>query len=304
MAIVEAPAYQHVVGGIAIDCDIELPGLPRHAAAVDRPARGLRITVTAVELLDPALGESLWNRHSDGWRYTTATAQFDIADGGLSVTVGHLADANRAELQRLLVDHVIPRALVVAGHTVLHATAVACHGAALAFIGASGAGKSTMAMHFVNHGATLLADDALIIERNEHGDALVVPTQRVGRLWPDSAAALALHPSGVDDRAKHWVALDTVEHNVPLAAVISLQRGEHGDPTMQRSGAVDALWALSRQTFGGQMNGLATADLLKPLRWMAEQIPVFSLSYPSNFEGLDRTRQCIIECLAQQHEGR
>jgi hypothetical protein len=300
------PLHRHQMGAVTIESPIALPGVGRSHGDTTGLANPLRIATTSLDVIDPPSSAVLWNRHGQTWRYVTATAQFDIADNGQSIVVGHLHHANRAELQRLLVDHVIPRALVVAGHTVLHATAVQLAAGALAFIGASGAGKSTMAMHFVKHGAKLLADDALIIEQGDA--ALVVPTQSTGRLWPDSAAALAMEPTGVDDRAKHWVALSrvdtTVRAKVALTAVIVLERNDVDEAVMHRCGPVNSLWALSRQTFGGQMNGCATADLMKPLRWMAEHVPVFHLSYPSTFEGLDRTRHCIVECMAQSPGGR
>ena len=46
---------------------------------------------------------------------------------------------------------------------ILHATAVAAHGTALLLIGGSGSGKSSLALEMMARGATLIADDRVIL---------------------------------------------------------------------------------------------------------------------------------------------
>lgn len=54
--------------------------------------------------------------------------------------------------------------LIMAGHLVLHASAVCARGRGLAFVGASGMGKSTMATLMCAGGATMLTDDIARID--------------------------------------------------------------------------------------------------------------------------------------------
>lgn len=54
----------------------------------------------------------------------------------------------------------------------LHATAVSRNGRALVFTGASGSGKSSLALELMARGATLVGDDQLLFERE--GDELIV----------------------------------------------------------------------------------------------------------------------------------
>ncbi len=54
--------------------------------------------------------------------------------------------------------------LAMRGDTVLHASAVAVHGPALAFVGQSGRGKSTVAALLCIDGATLVTDDVLTVD--------------------------------------------------------------------------------------------------------------------------------------------
>ena len=79
------------------------------------------------------------------------------------------------------------------GRLVLHGSAVNSGGGALAFLGDSGQGKSTLAGHFASHGMPFLTDDGLFIDQLDDR-ARVVPGHRSIRLWADSERSLL--PSG------------------------------------------------------------------------------------------------------------
>ena len=67
--------------------------------------------------------------------------------------------------QRMLVAQVLPFAAVLRGLEVLHAGAVGMRGGAVALLGPSGAGKTSLALALCGRGATFLADDVLALER-------------------------------------------------------------------------------------------------------------------------------------------
>jgi hypothetical protein len=74
------------------------------------------------------------------------------------------ADAVPVErCERFLFAQVLPLAAVLQGLDVLHASAVAWDGGAVAFLGASGAGKTTVATRLMARGARLITDDALAL---------------------------------------------------------------------------------------------------------------------------------------------
>ena len=64
-------------------------------------------------------------------------------------------------IRHLLLDQVIPLVLSSQGKLVLHASAVATPEGAIAFIGSTGRGKSTLAASFTKRGFPLLTDDCL-----------------------------------------------------------------------------------------------------------------------------------------------
>lgn len=69
--------------------------------------------------------------------------------------------------QRLLIAQVLPFAAVLRGLEVLHASAVVVDGGAVAFLGPSGAGKTSLALALCRRGAGFLADDVLALEQED-----------------------------------------------------------------------------------------------------------------------------------------
>jgi hypothetical protein len=73
--------------------------------------------------------------------------------------------------QRLLLAQAVPVAALLQGLELFHASAVQLNGRVLAFTGASGAGKTTLAAQLLLAGATFVADDVLAVERE--GDEMI-----------------------------------------------------------------------------------------------------------------------------------
>jgi len=188
--------------GLVVDADVELPaGAPAPGAHPDLVVRsaGVRPVLDLV----PA-GRLLGEVVDRGRRYHTivegpggevtlrvhGVADFEVAADRASVhwwrdpsrTDGHVA---------LLVAAAVP-ALVLAlrGRPVLHASAVEVDGAALAFVGLSGMGKSTLAGLFCAAGAPLVTDDVLHVRHQ--AAPLVVGGCRELRLRPSAASLLEL----------------------------------------------------------------------------------------------------------------
>jgi hypothetical protein len=119
----------------------------------------------------------------------------NLVDFIISYTFDHIyyfAESTTPDdtIRHLLLDHVIPRILGQQGKLVLHASAVILpNGKAIAFLGNSGWGKSTIASSFHNMGARLITDDCLLIEPN-NGTVVGIPNYYGLRLFNDSARAI------------------------------------------------------------------------------------------------------------------
>ena len=97
-------------------------------------------------------------------------------------------------MRHLLLDQVMPLVLS-RDRLVLHASAVATPAGAAAFIGFTGAGKSTLAASLSAAGFPILSDDCLVIERDGRG-FLARPFYPGARLWPDSVHAVGANVEG------------------------------------------------------------------------------------------------------------
>jgi len=101
-----------------------------------------------------------------------------------------------------LVNNRYAKTVVRRGHLLLHASAVARDGRAVALAGPSGAGKSTSALHLVEHGFRFVSNDRLLVRPDADGvEALGYakqPRVNPGTLLHHPRLHLLLEP---DDRA-------------------------------------------------------------------------------------------------------
>lgn len=116
--------------------------------------------------------------------YPTGTT-FTIHPNGGSIQGRWPAGQTVEDAICYLVGPILRTVLRLRGVTVLHGSAVAVDGNAIAILGPSGAGKSTTAAALVRAGAALLTDDTVTLPK---GDQFrVLPGYRGVRLWPNVA---------------------------------------------------------------------------------------------------------------------
>lgn len=134
-------------------------------------------------------------RTSGGYRFRfTNLCDFDIS-GDLADATWTLAPGGDAGVVSVLASGTFMAfRLIMSGHLVLHASAVRTYGRGLAFIGASGMGKSTMASLMCANGAALITDDVARVTID--GDkALVTPGAIESRLRPAAVQLTELFTS-------------------------------------------------------------------------------------------------------------
>ncbi|HUR41126.1 MAG TPA: hypothetical protein VM240_08140 [Verrucomicrobiae bacterium] len=152
---------------------------------------------------EPAPGELLCRlEYGPGWGaahvktptgYTLryyGTAQFELDPQLRNATVIADSSINPSMVPELLLASVPAFRLLMTGTMVLHASVVAAHDKAIAFLAHSGGGKSTLAAAMCGSGFAAITDDLLVIDW-----CADVPKVRFGsgelRLRPDSAALRA-----------------------------------------------------------------------------------------------------------------
>ncbi|MCC7360994.1 MAG: hypothetical protein IT317_16035 [Anaerolineales bacterium] len=183
--------------GLTIRSAVPLPELP--PAAPDAPA-DLTIAFGPVPDLPPytGLGTTFYPAPADirlGFRDAGKLA----VQGGRAITLDPLPNADPRVLRLYLLGPALALALHQRGWLVLHASAVALHGRAVAFLGAPKAGKSTLAAALHQRGAALVADDvvAVSLAPDDHTAPLVYPGFPQLKLWPEAVAGLGEDPAAL-----------------------------------------------------------------------------------------------------------
>jgi hypothetical protein len=137
--------------------------------------------------------------------------------------------------QRLLIGQVLPLAAVLCGLEVLHASAVALDDRAVAFVGRTGSGKTSLALNLVLRGAGFVCDDVLALEPQPYDSTRAHPGPGLANLRHDEAARLRephrTTPYAVigEDEQGLRIALQRVEHALPLSRIYFIERGAAND---------------------------------------------------------------------------
>jgi hypothetical protein len=214
---------------------------------------------------------------SDGWSVIAApddvrgwmpsAGAFHVR-GGREIVVDPIPGADDRALRLGIVGPLLGVILMQRGLFVLHASAVAIGGRAVAFFGPSGRGKSTLTAAMTRAGHPLIADDMTVIDTSGP-TPLVQPGFPRVKLWPDSASALAhdvenlplIHP----ERTKRSVQFDATFHSdpLPLARCYLLEDGDEESSTeIAPREAVLALIGSTYQSFWLHQTGASGPNLL------------------------------------------
>jgi hypothetical protein len=148
-----------------------------------------------------------------------------------------------ADWQRLLMSQVLPFASLLHGLEVFHASAVVHDGTALMFLGASGAGKTSVAIELCERGADFLADDVVAVETREDRLMAHPGTPLAG---VDAAAGVPSDSIVLSADSKAWVAgIRASPDPAPISALFFLDRRADGPAQPAFVEAGDALTLLA-----------------------------------------------------------
>ena len=279
-------------------------GLPSGPGGAGGPA-DVRVRFGTVETPPPAAvppGEGCW-RASDGqaWYYWSGVGAFRVT-GGTDVVLAPDAAAEPDDLRLTVLGPLLATALHQRGLLVLHASAVAGPGGAVAIAAHSGTGKSTTAGSLLRRGYRLLTDDVLAVDLAAEPPA-VRPGGSGVKLWPASAEALGHGPDALPTIGERYLKrvwdVDRGGPPVPLRALYVLERAE--DPAdAGPHHAVEADRAVSplapRAAVGEVMSRSYTSELLRlhdaarNLHQSADlvgRVPVIRLLRGSTFEAFE-----------------
>lgn len=192
--------------------------------------------------MDYADGTQFWLDANSGeiWARWTETSSFEDA-------VSYLLGPVFGYLLRLK------------GITCLHASAIACGGKAVAFVGAPGAGKSTTAAAMALRGHPLISDDIVALAESD-GEFYALPAYPYLSLWPDSVATLYGGAANGKTFSENFPKrmLPLAEHNLRLAPqpvalhsvfLLGPRRSGRDAPVVEEVERREALMALVGNTY-------------------------------------------------------
>jgi hypothetical protein len=221
-----------------------------------------------------------------------------IVRNGRDIVVSRLADSHDAELRLALLGPAFAVLLQQRGFLVLHASAVNVGGRAVAFLGGSGQGKSTIAAALHRRGHPLIVDD-LVAVRVGDGPPRVYSGFPQSKLWPDAATALGencdalprLHPS-YEKRACPLIEGFTTEQSLPLARVFEL--GVSEAVTIAPMSARDTLMALVRHSYGIEwLHPISGAAQFAQRAEVARCVPAARLDRPYDLTALPAVVEAV-----------
>ncbi len=226
-------------------------------------------------------------------------ADFGIEAGGSMVSCTPVPGVPEAVVTALYYNQIKPLLQNLAGGLVLHGSAVACEGRALAFLGGSGRGKSTLAAGFARAGYPFLTDDGVVLEEAGPGH-LVIPNQPFVRLRPDSEAAvldscLIERGDTLKNRVGSGPDLPFQHDPLPLGALYFIGEGQVGDIVIDPMAQAAVLSALMRHSFilDVENRGRLRTQFDRLAR-LAETVDCFALDYPRRYTQLPQVIAALL----------
>jgi hypothetical protein len=168
--------------GLVVQSQVPCPELSETEGAIDASI----LLGDVPESLREGGGSSLFEVLEDRALLTVPGVARYLISSGREIRVAVEPGADPATIRLFLLGTPMGVLLHQRGVLPLHASAVEVDGAAIAFVGHSGAGKSTMVAGLERRGHTLITDDICALSRGASGESLVAPGPPHMKLWADA----------------------------------------------------------------------------------------------------------------------
>lgn len=228
-------------------------------------------------------------------------ADFDVSADGTAVVAHPAEGGDPATVEHLFVNQLVPLALSRQGRPTFHASVVTVPGGAVAFLGKTGMGKSTLAASFALNEAAFLTDDALLVEETDNG-CLALPSHASLRLWQDSARTLVGENGLLAERISYSSkarllagdALAFSKESQRLLAAFLLERKGSSEVAIRSLTGSERHMAWLGNSF---LLDIEDSELLaRHFDWthrIAGTVPTFALDYPRDYGMLTEVRDAV-----------
>jgi hypothetical protein len=283
--------YRYNAYGLGLQSSLELPELAPGAATIEVTIR--------LGPIDPALSKMgsgpywSWADAGQAVLYWEQVGTF-LVRGATEIVIEPEPAAPEARLRLFLLGAALGYLLHQRGFTILHASAVAIEGRAVAFLGEKGWGKSTMAATLHALGHDLIADDVLAIEPARAGFWVRSAFPQL-KLWPDALALIGRVAEGLprlnpDFEKRDYRLNETlIETPLPFSHFYFLNIGS--GPVIEPVPAQQALLQLLPHWYCGRFSPpvqahLGPATRLQQCANLLRQVPGYRLTRPRSLAAL------------------
>lgn len=240
--------------GLIIQSQIPLPELAR---AGDK--EGVNVTVEKADL------SKTWNElvplgkknviKKDLYMFKIPNVATFCVQSGKKIIVSPVEHSDEEQTRLFILGTSMGALLMQRKLLPLHGSVIAIDGKAYAFVGESGAGKSSLAAAFLNKGYKLLSDDVIPVSLARDGIPYVIPSYPQQKLWQESMNEFGLeanHYRPIFKREnKYAVPVPTMFYNepLPLACVFEITKMDNEHVEIHRIEGFQRLHTLSRHTY-------------------------------------------------------
>jgi hypothetical protein len=248
------PLNSYRIGPFVYVTELLLPELPPGAPeAGERPVH-IRLGKAPAALRAPlATAKTFQASDTEFLLRLPGVATYFVRDG-VDILVDRETGAADLDVRSYLMGSLFAVLCHQRGLLPLHASAIAGPQGAVAFLGGSGAGKSSIAAFLSRRGHRVLADDICLVDPAAPRDQRVLPMAPWLKLWNTTLDALGESdlelPRVFSDDEKYRYALQQHEAPTPLAELILLDRAEdQSAASFERLAPVHALHTVLDLTY-------------------------------------------------------
>ena len=219
--------------GLRIHADLECPELPSLPVELGKPDVTIHLLPPATEAPESLENDFFEVRPGIVRIAVPEVAQYRIEEGR-RIFITPLPGVSADKLRLFLLGSAMGALLYQRGLFPLHGSAVETPWGAMIFVGAQGAGKSTLAAEFHRQGYRLLSDDVCAVEATPEG-LQVLPALAHFRLCADAYERMEAPGSARFEVDKYVVPMGEgyCPHPVPLTAVHILADHDFGNPIFE-----------------------------------------------------------------------
>jgi hypothetical protein len=221
---------------------------------------------------------------------------------GREIAVHPAPESDQWQAQRYLLGLAMAFLLYQRGRLVLHASAISMDGYGVAFLGDSGAGKSSIASAFLAQGHKLVVDDITSIAVNS-SSAWIDPGFPYIKLSIAAKEMVALNPEHlefmdfVDDKASYRIGRLASNERIQLNNMYVIQPGD--EVGLERFNSQQALFELMRYSIPVRMVRMNHVAHFERCVELLKYVQVYGLRRPQSLSQLSRLVNLVEENISQ-----